>query len=345
MGFLSGQSEYFGLDIGSGSIRLVKVKKGGAKPSLEVYASTPVPDGITASDSPTDVSRVAEVVKKLVKDSKVNTKSVVAGLPSNKVFATVVTMPKVSNAELGKAIHLQADQYIPMAVKDAKIDWFVLGPAADPAKQEVLLVAAPDTVTSKYVSLTQQAGLELIALEPNAVALARAVVQPNSLAVLVLDIGSVSSDITIVHSNMPKLIRSVDIGGTTFVKSVAQNLGLDDAQADQFTRKFGLTQTKLEGQVYKAIKPSLDRLTSEIAKSVKYFNGQYPDVKLEKLILTGGTTGLPELPAVLSTATGLTVEIANAWVNVSYNASMQDELMAASTSFGVAVGLSERDML
>jgi type IV pilus assembly protein PilM len=341
MGLFRGQQEYFGIDIGSNGIRVVQLKRNAGKPALVTYGSIPVEGHTTISDAPADITRTAQLIKQLVKDARISTKLVVAGVPSNKVFASVITTPKLGPEELGKAIRLQADQYIPMALKDVKIDWAVLGPGANPEQQEVLLIAAPNSVTEKYLSIFQQADLELLALEPNAVALARAVVEPSDLAVMVLDMGTSTSDITIVHSNMPKLIRSVNVGGFTLVKSVAQNLGLDDAQAEQFTRKFGLTQTKLEGQVAKSLKPTLDILTSEIDKSVKFFSSQYPAVKLEKLLLTGGTTGLPELSAHLSTATGLKVEIANSWTKVS----LQESLMGLSLEFGVAVGLAERDEL
>jgi type IV pilus assembly protein PilM len=345
MGLFDKQVEYFGIDIGSGGIRLVQLKKGGGRPVLVTYGHVATPPGITTSDSPGDITKVAAIIKQLVKDARVTTKHVVAGLSSSKVFASVMSTPVLAHDELAKAIKLQADQYIPMAIKDVKLDWVVLGPGKSPQEQEVLLVAAPNTVTQKYLSIMEQAGLELVALEPNAVALARAVVQPNDLAVLVIDVGSVATDITIVQHNMPKLLRSINIGGSTFVKSVAQNLGLDEAQADQFTRKFGLTQTKLEGQVLKSIKPGLDQLVGEIDKSTKFFASQYPDVKMEKIILTGGTTGLPELNTYISTATGLPVEIANAWTKVGYPASMQDTLMSISVEYGVAAGLAERDVL
>jgi type IV pilus assembly protein PilM len=344
MGFFDKEVEYFGIDVGSGGIRLVQLKRG-AKPSLVTYGHVAVAGNVTMSDSPADITKVAAVVKQLVKDAKVTTKYVVAGVPSSKVFASIVTTPKLAHNELGKAIQLQADQYIPMSIKDVKLDYVVIGPGKTEQEQEVLVVAAPNTITEKYLSIFEQAGLELLALEPNAVALARAVVQPNDLAVLVLDIGSISSDITLVHSNMPKLLRSVNVGGSTFVKAVAQNLGLDDVQADQFTRKFGLTQTKLEGQVFKAIKPSIDLLIGEIDKSIKFFASQYPEVKMEKIVLTGGTTALPELPTYLSTATGLAVEIANSWTKVGYPANLQNDLMQISTEYGVAVGLAERNLL
>lgn len=345
MGLLDKSIEYFGIDVGSGGIRLVQLKKGSQKPALVTYGHVATAPGLTVSDAPLDVTRVAGVIKQLVKDAKVNTKYVVAGVPSSKVFASVITTPKLDAKDLGKAIQLQADQYVPMALKDVRLDWFVIGPGKKDTEQEVLLVAAPNTITEKYVSLFEQAGLELVALEPNAIALARAVVQPGDLAVMVLDIGTLTSDITIVQANLPKLLRSVNVGGNTFMKAVAQNLGLDESQAEQFTRKFGLTQTKLEGQVLKSIKPSLDQLVSEIEKSVKFYIGQYPNIKLEKIVLTGGATALPELPTYLSNATGLTVEIANAWTKVAYQAQLQDTLMGLSTQYGVAVGLAERDVL
>lgn len=344
MGIFNKEVEYFGVDIGSSAVRLVQLKNGG-KPSLVTYGSAPLEPGWAQSDSPADAARIADIVRQLAKDAKVTTKNVVAGLPSSRVFASVMSTPKLNSGELGRAIELQADQYIPMSVKDAKLDWVVIGPGKTEKEQEVLLVAAPNTVTERYVGIFERAGLELIALEPNAVALARAVVAPGDLAVLVLDIGSVATDITIVHSNMPKLLRSVNLGGTTMIKAAGQALGLDDVQADQFVRKFGLTQTKLEGQVLKALKPTIDQMISEIDKSIKFFSGNYPEVKFEKIILTGGTTAMPELPAYLSTAIGLKVEIANAWTKLAYPAQLQETLMGISTSYGVAAGLAERDLL
>lgn len=344
MGIFSQQQEYFGLDIGSGGIRVVQLKSSG-KPVLMTYGHVAVPPKVAQSDAPADIAKVAAIVRQLIKDARISTKNVIAGVPSSKVFATVITTPRLSHDDLAKAIKLQADQYIPINIKDVKLDFVVLGPGKTNEEQEVLIVAAPNTVTEKYLSICEQAGLDLIALEPNAIALSRAAVQANDLAVLVLDIGSIATDISIVHANMPKLLRSINVGGTTFIRAVAQNLGLDDAQADQFTKKFGLTQTKLEGQVLKAIKPSMDQLTAEISRSINFFVNQYPQVKLEKLVLCGGTTSLPELPTYLSTATGLPVEIGNAWAKVQYPSQLQNQLMGIATEFGVATGLAERDLL
>ncbi len=342
MALFASETNYFGLDIGSTGIRLVQLKKGGTKPYLVTYGAVSTPRDLTLSDAPADRAELAKLIGQLVKDSRVSTRKVVAGLPSSKVFATVITTPKLSEAELAKAIKFQAEQYIPMALDQVKLDYSVLETSADGKNQEVLLVAAPNTVASKYLDIFEQADLEVVALEANATALARSLAPAGGQAVVILDLGSTTSDLLIMNAGQPRLIRSIAVGGTTFVKLAAQAMGLEEAQAEQFIYKFGLTTSKLEGQVLKAVKSGLTDLTGEIEKSIQFFTGRYPAVKLEKLIITGGTVALPELPTYLANSTGLPVEIGNCWGQVSYPAGEQDKLMSLATIYAVTVGLAER---
>lgn len=342
MGLIVKDTEFFGLDLGSTAIRLVQLRRGSMHPALVAYGALPVPSNLTSSDSKMDQDKLSEMIKQLVHENRVTLKNVVVGLPANKVFATVITTPKLDNSQLAKAIRYQAEQYIPMALDQVKLDWAVIDQSKDGKQLEVLLVAAANSVVEKYMAMLEKAGLEPLALEANATAVARALVPPSSLAVVMVDFGSLDSDISIVWNNSPRLIRSVAVGGLTLVRSVAQNLGLDEVQATQFTYKFGLTQSKLEGQVFKAIKPTLDNLVSEVEKSVKYFSGRYPEVKLEKLVITGAASALPELGPFLANSTGMPVEFGNAWVNVSYPSGLQEKLMGLSSEYAAAVGLAGR---
>jgi type IV pilus assembly protein PilM len=342
MGLFVKDTEFFGLDIGSTAIRLVQLRRGSVHPALVAYGSVAVPANLTSSDSKIDQDKISELVKQLVRENHVSLKNVVVGLPSNKVFATVITTPKLDNSQLAKAIRYQAEQYIPMALDQVKLDWAVVDQSKDGKQLEVLLLAAPNSAIDKYVAILEKAGLEPLALEANATAVARALIPSNNLAVAMVDFGALDSDISIVLNNAPRLIRSVSVGGLTLVRAVAQNLGLDEVQATQFTYKFGLTQSKLEGQVFKAIKPTLDNMVSEVEKSVKYFTGRYPDVKLEKLVVTGSASALPELGPFLANSSGLPVEFGNAWVNVSYPSGLQEKLMGMSSEYAAAVGLAGR---
>lgn len=110
-------------------------------------------------------------------------------------------------------------------------------------------------------------------------------------------------------------------------------------------RKFGLIQTKLEGQVYKSLKPVLDTVVEEINKSVSYFHEHSGGDKIEKIVITGGTSALPELPVYLANSTGITVEIGNPWVNVSYPAALQPKLATISLNYASAIGLAMRNFV
>jgi hypothetical protein len=61
------------------------------------------------------------------------------------------------------------------------------------------------------------------------------------------------------------------------------------------------------------------------------------------MIVTGGASTIPELPLHLANKFGANVEIGNAWSNVAFPRDRQNELLAISNQFGVAVGLAERN--
>lgn len=342
MAILDKNTDYFGLDIGTTGVRLVQLKSASSAPALVTYGAKPLPADLTSSESEVDQDKLAEIIQQLKSEAKVSADQVVTALPSQHAFTTVITTPKLSHSELEKSIQLQADQYIPMPVDDAKLDWHIIDSNKGENEMSVLLVAAPKQVVNKYLSIVEKAGLNLLALEINALAVARSVVNASDVPVAVVDWGSNSTEITIISQRVPHLVRSVNIGGNTLVRSVEQNLNVDTEQAQQFLQKFGVTQTKLEGQVLKAVQGSLDNVMSEISKSIKYFTSQNEGAQLEKAILTGGPTSLPEMPSYVANSLNLPVEIANPWVNVSYPATQQETLMNQSLHFAVAVGLAQR---
>jgi Tfp pilus assembly PilM family ATPase len=182
-------------------------------------------------------------------------------------------------------------------------------------------------------------------MEPDNMALARSVVAPDALnPQLILDIGSATSDIVVVKDSVPHLVRSIPIGSQNIVRSASQLLSVDNTQAQQFVYKFGLSQDKLEGKVYNAIIGVIDSLVGEIEKSIKFFASRYAGVKLDRIVVTGGASTLPELPLYIANHFAINVEIGNAWRNVSVPSAAQNEVLAVSSHFAVAVGLAERNL-
>jgi type IV pilus assembly protein PilM len=99
MDILSGVSDFFGLDIGTSSIRVVQLRGPGPIKTLDRYASAPVAGNIAMSDARADQQKLAQAIVQLCKQAGIGTKNVAVGIPSNRVFTTVVDMEKLSESE------------------------------------------------------------------------------------------------------------------------------------------------------------------------------------------------------------------------------------------------------
>jgi type IV pilus assembly protein PilM len=338
-----GISDFFSLDIGSTAIRLVELRGSGSK-ALVKYAYVPLEGNLDVSESKADHQKLAQVVSQLIKQAGPTTHNVAVGIPSNRVFTTVADVERLPANELAQAIPYQADSLIPTPLTESKIDWALTGDSpTDKTKQEIILSSVPNRLVEQRLDMLESIGLNVIAFEPDNLAAARALVAPDDQTPqLILDVGRRSSDLVIIMNNVPHLMRSVPTGVEAIIRAAAQNLNVDDKQAEQFVFKFGLSKEKLEGQVYQAVIGSVDTLTTEVEKSIKFFQTRYTGVKLDHFIVTGGASVIPEFPLYLANKFSVNVEIGNAWRNVTYNQDRQNELMAISNQFAVAVGLAER---
>jgi type IV pilus assembly protein PilM len=344
MSLLSGVSSFFGLDIGTTAIRIVELRGNGAVKNLVKYAYVPVDSRIVLSDSKADQQKLAQIIKDLLAQAHMTTRNVAVGIPSQRVFTAVVDFDRVPANELSKAIKYQADSLIPTPLEKSKIDWAVIGDSPkDKTKVEVLLSSVENDFVEKRLDMLESTGLNVIAFEPDNLALTRALIgQDGNAPQMVLDIGSKSTDLVVTMNGSPRLTRSIPTGAEAIVRSAAQNLNIDDKQARQFVFKFGLGKDKLEGRIYDAIIGTVDILTGEIDKSIKFFQSRYVDTPVARIIVTGGASALPEFPLYLANKFGVEVEIGNAWRNVSFSPERQNELLAVSNHFGVAAGLAER---
>ncbi len=343
MNILNSDSDFFGLDIGTTAIRLVQLR--GSEPkALVKYAYTPIDSKVALSDSKADQQKMVQILRDLIEQARITTRNVAVGIPSGKVFITVVDIERLSSAELAKTIRYQADSLIPTPLSESKIDWTLLGDSPkDKTKVEVLLSSVTNDFVENRLDLLESIGLNVIAFEPDSIALTRSIIPSNAASPqMILDIGSKATDLVVTMNGSPRLIRSIPTGTEAILRAASQNLNIDDKQAQQFVFKFGLAKNKLEGQIYHAIISTIDLLTGEIEKSIKFFQARYANTKVERIIVTGGASALPEFPLYIANKFGINVEIGNAWRNVSFPADRQNELLSVSNHFGVAAGLAER---
>lgn len=347
MKLLSGQQDYFALDIGTTAVRVVQLTRTGESWTLAHYGVAPIDIRITTSDSAEDQRKLGEIIMTVIGQSGIRSKSVILGVPSNKIFATVVDMPEMPAEELASTIKYQADQYIPMSLDEVKVDWAVLSkPNKAATTNEVLLASVANSFIESRLDLVEGLGLDVVAVEPDSLALVRSL-QPTGVPEgrIIVELGDFASDIIMTYDDSPRLIRSIPTGVQTFVKAATQNLNVQPQQAQQFIMKFGLQKDKLEGQVFHSLESTIDQFAAEVVKSVKFFQTRYPNIPISSMITSNYAVTVPGFSSYLSEKVGIPAEAGNPWQKVRVSSADQVALQPLSSQFGVAIGLAQRGIL
>jgi type IV pilus assembly protein PilM len=345
MALLKGVGDFFALDIGTNAVRVVQLSGGGQDTwTLDHYGYAPVDLKTTSANSKESERRLGEVIMTAVGQSGIRTKNVAIGLPSQKTFTTVIDVPVMSEAELRSTIKYQIDQYIPMAVDEAKVDWVLLGQSAhDPKQQEVLLASTANSYAEERLEFIEGLGLNVIAAEPDPIAMVRALL-PSGIADarLIIDVGELSTNLVVTYNDAPRLVRTIPTGLYSLVKAAVQNLNVQEDQARQFIIKFGLAPDRLEGQVFHAVESVLEGFATELVKSIKFFQTRYPNTPVGGIFLSGYASIVPKFGEYVTAKTGIASAASNPWQKVRVSPGDQQQLSEIATEFAVAVGLAQR---
>lgn len=346
MKLLNTVGEFFALDIGTTAIRIVQLARQGRGDSwsLVKYGYAPVDPKISASDAAEDQRRLGEVIMTALGQSGISTRDVVVGIPSNKTFATVVDLAKMTPQELKINIKYQAEQFIPMPINEVKLDWALLGDSpAGADKSEVLLTSVANAYNEARLEMLESIGLNVVASEPDSIAMLRAIFPADTTgAAMVFDVGYGASDLVVTKNGAPRLVRSIPVGLQTLIKSAMSNLNIEYNQAEQFILKFGLAPDRLEGQVIRAVEGALDQFVTDINKSIGFFQNRYTDTPISTIYIEGYGAAIPLFKQYIQQKTGLSTELANPWQKVQMSSGDKEKLQPIAMQFGVALGLAQR---
>jgi type IV pilus assembly protein PilM len=344
MALIKSVGDFFALDIGTNAVRVVQLSGNTNNWNLQYYGYAPVDQKITSSDSAEGRRRLGEVIMTAVGQSGIKTKNVAIGMPSSKTFTTVIDVPNMPEAELRSTIKYQVDQYIPMPIDDAKVDWALLGQSLhDPNKQEVLVASTANSYAEERLEFIEALGLNVIAAEPDPIAMIRSLLPAGVQdARLIIDVGEQSTDLAVTFGDTPRLVRTIPTGLNTLVKAAVQNLNVQDDQARQFILKFGLAPDRLEGQVFRALETVLEGFAAELTKSIKFFQTRYPNTPVGGILLSGFASQVPKFGDYVSAKTNVAAAQANPWQKVKVQQADQQRLGPTASEFATAVGLAQR---
>jgi len=335
--------EFFGLDIGSYNIKLVQLKKNKDKYQLISFGSAPSTSKGLFSDAESDLAELAEIIKKLHRETKVKTKNVVTALPQNQVFARTITLPALSEAEIESALQWEAEQYIPIPLSEAILSHEIVGRYKEDSQEKIdlLLAAAPKSLVEKIVNVLKMADLNPLSIEMEITSLARSLASEGQ-SVLLMDFGAKATDIAIVENGAIILVHSIATGGEALTRAVSLELGLDTSQSEAYKKSYGVDPEKLEGKIKSALTPVLNTIVNEIKKVTHLY--QEKGKNIQRVVISGGGAGLPEINTLLAKELGLEVEVGDPFSRIVEDGLLGKIPPQERALYAVALGLAMKEL-
>ncbi len=311
----------FGLDIGFSSLKVMQIEAQGKKQIVSGYGVASFDDKAITDGVITDPEAIASVVHKLFsKDliGDITTPRVVVAVPAARTFTRTVTLPKLKEKDLADAIHMETEQYVPVPIDDLYVDYSVIRKTEK--DQEILVVAIPKKIVDSYVVLTRMLGLEVVAVESTLGAASRLFKQAeqSDVPTVLIDLGSLSSDITI-YDNGLIVTGTAPGGGDSFTEAIAKKLGVTHQEAHVIKTKYGLGLSKKQKEITECLTPILEQMVKEIRRMIRYYEERSgTERKIAQIVTMGGGANMPGLSEHMTNLLRLPVRMCDPWQNLDF---------------------------
>lgn len=264
---------------------------------------------------------IAQATKELFQDGfvgQLTTRRAAIAIPSYRSYSRSMQLPKLNGKELRQAVELEAEQYIPVPLKELYLDYTIT--AERDGQYELFAVAVPRKVVDSYVTLSRVMGMEPILIETTMAAAARlfSIDLNSDVTTVIIDFGSLTADIAIVDKTT-LVTGTVPAGGLVFTHLIRDKLKVTEAEAGFIKTKYGMGVSKKQQEIIEALQPTLQKIVAEIRRMSRYYEERYgTERKIDQVVILGGGANMPGLGDYLTNALRMPVRSQNPWTVLDY---------------------------
>src|SRR6266545_2036492 len=324
-----------GLDIGSTAVRAAEVATGDV-PVLSRAAQVPLPSGAVENGEVRQPQVVAEALKELWGRSRIRGRQVRIGVGNQRVVVREIALPWLPDKELRASLGFQVQEFIPISVDEAVLDFDPLGEFELEGRRmlRILLVAAQKMMIGEAVAAVQEARLE-----PVGTVEALNLETPGDEAVV--DVGAHVTNISVHDRGVARFVRILPTGGRDITLAIARGLGLDDEVAERLKRGEDVEGGPAYEEVERVSLSRAGTLVDEIRSSLEFYTAQVPGARIGRVLITGGGSKLRGFLELVQERIPVRVDRGRVFERVKSELDLPPEAMEdAEPVLAVAVGLA-----
>lgn len=321
-----------GLDIGTASTKLVKLKFSQAEAQLCGFVLQP------------NTREAGQALGQLARAQNISAANISLSGPSTLI--RYINFPKMNYSELQQALKFEAQKHIPFAVEEVVLDACILKDSLPENKMLVLLAAVKKELVQARLKAMEEAGIKPALIDMDSLALMNCFnfnyPQQNGTprkVIALVNIGASMTNVNILEDGIPRLSRDIHIAGTFFTQKLADIFSVDFNAAERM--KLNPDPDKAN-KIAAAMESALTGLSAEIRTSFDFYESQSA-MAVEKIYLSGGACASPRTREILAESLGIEVELWDPFKRIGLAKDIDAAgLKQASMQLAVAVGLALR---
>lgn len=313
-----------GVDISDSSIEILGLKKIFRGPRVSSYNRMVLPSGVISDGNilrPEALSEALEYLLRTAKPRGLSRALCVVSLPDSQIFSSILHLPSsLYGASLRQAVLYEFETSYPLRLSEHYFDYCVV--RNDRYSQDVLFVAAPRHLVQNYFDTLYASHLLPIAFDIESFSIGRAFLgkQDRHASVIIADLGTRSTNITVYSNNTPQIVRLISWGGERITKRISDALGIPEHLAEIEKRKCNIFAHALKKEVALIIEQELNSVVYELKKIIQWhlYNRKRD---IGTIILSGGVSLTPGIRKYFQSKFRQNVEIRNPMKNILTGAS------------------------
>ncbi len=336
-----------GVDISATSVKLVDIQRQQGRFHLKSYGVEGLSPGVVVDKLIVDAEEVGNAIARLARRCQVAGGDAATAVSGSSVITKIIDMDmKLSDVEREAQIRLDADQYIPYPLDEVNLDFEVLGPSlVDDNLVQVLLAASRSENVDQRVDALIFGGLKAKIIDIESHAIERAFeLMVDSLPnmpelVAIVDIGHHQTTLYIAKNGEFVYSREQLFGGLQLTQAIQDRYGLSFEEATVNKRERVLP----DDYYTELLNPFMESTIQQITRSLQFYFSSSQYNSIDHVVLAGGSSAIPGLSGLVQQKLGVPVTVANPFINMTIDPSIDNEQLAIdAASLMAACGLALR---
>lgn len=333
-----------GIDLSPTEVKAVRLQRSHAGFVMSGFARAALPETAFVNGDIADSKAVSDAIATVARNAGITAAHV--ALLESKAYLFTTEVAGATKAQWHTSAEQHLEQLIPLPPQSITFDLIPVGPASRTGTP-VIGVGTTHATVDAWLAAFDAAKVTVRGIETESFAAARALVPfAESAAVLIVDMGRMTTKVSVVTGGVPRFTTTIAIGGHAVTLAIQKYFGVSEEEARKIKMEKGIVASLGNEECLAAVLSTLSALRDEVMTQLAYWQAKAAAgggvERVSRAVLTGGNAPIRGFQEYLESALQVPVGLGNVFTNLASPEKVlpgvsYEESLAYTTAIGLAL--------